>query len=173
MTVVAILSPGEMGHAIGGVLRRRGLRVITSLRGRSGRTAELTAAAGIEDVGSLDALVDQADMVMSVLPSASAHAVGDEVARRLTGRTRPLTFVECNAMAPQHVRQICDRVARAGGRTIDVGIVGGPPTDDRSPKFYASGPHAEELMVLGGYGLDVRPIGGEIGRASGLKMCYG
>jgi putative dehydrogenase len=76
MTVVAILSPGEMGHAIGGVLRRRGLRVITSLRGRSGRTAELTAAAGIEDVGSLDALVDQADIVMSVLPSATTWPGG-------------------------------------------------------------------------------------------------
>jgi 3-hydroxyisobutyrate dehydrogenase-like beta-hydroxyacid dehydrogenase len=173
LQTVAILSPGEMGHAIGGVLRRRGLRVITSLAGRSGRTAELTRAAGIEDVGSLDRLVAEADMVMSVLPSASAGPAADEVARRLSSRTTPLTFVECNAMAPHHVRAICDRVAAAGARVIDVGIVGGPPTDARSPKFYSSGPHADALLALNERGLDVRVIGRVIGQASALKMSYG
>jgi 3-hydroxyisobutyrate dehydrogenase-like beta-hydroxyacid dehydrogenase len=161
-----------MGHAIGGVLRRRGLRVIASLAGRSRRTVELTRAAGIEDVGTLDRLVAEADLVLSVTTSEAAPVVGDEVARRLAGRSRPLTFVECNAMAPQHVSAIADRVAAAGGRVIDVGIVGGPPTDTRSPKFYASGPHAAELMTLGEYGLDIRPMGPKIGQASGLKMCY-
>jgi 3-hydroxyisobutyrate dehydrogenase-like beta-hydroxyacid dehydrogenase len=170
--VVAIVSPGEMGHAIGGVLVRRGLRVITSLDGRGARTAELTRAAGIDDVGNLDRLVAEADIVMSVIPSAAAPGVGHEVARRLVRRDRPLTFVECNALAPQTARQIGAVVSDAGGHVVDVGIIGGPPTDARSPRFYASGPHIDEFQVLSAYGLDVHPLGPQIGQASGMKMCY-
>ena len=35
---VGILSPGDMGHTVGGVLRQNGLRVITCLKDRSQRT---------------------------------------------------------------------------------------------------------------------------------------
>ena len=170
---IAILSPGEMGHAIGRVLVGRGLRVITSLAGRSERTAELTRAAGIEDVGSLDRLVREADVVMSVLSSAAAPVVADEVARRLAERDRPLTFVDCNALAPRTVREIGAVVAKAGGHVVDVGIVGGPPTARSGPHFYAAGPYLDEFIVMRDFGLDVRPLGSEIGQASGFKMCYG
>jgi 3-hydroxyisobutyrate dehydrogenase-like beta-hydroxyacid dehydrogenase len=170
--VVAILSPGEMGHAIGRVLAKRGLRVITSLDGRSERTAGLARAAGIEDVGSLDRVVGEADVVLSVLPSAAAPEVAREVARRLRQRSRPLTFVECNAMAPHVVREIASGVADAGGRVVDVGIVGSPPTETRTPRFYASGPDLGPFLAFRDYGLDVRPLGAEIGQASAMKMGY-
>ena len=111
-------------------------------------------------------------MVLSVLPSAAAPRLADEVARRLASRTRPLTFVECNALAPQTVRAIGEVVSEAGGHVVDVGIIGSPPTDTRSPRFYASGPFVEEFLVLRDFGLDVLPIGAEIGQASGMKMCY-
>ena len=89
---IAILSPGEMGHAIGRVLVNHGFRVITSLAGRSRRTADLSQAAGIEDVGNLDCLVDQADFILSIMPSAAAPVVASEVASRLSIRGRTLTF---------------------------------------------------------------------------------
>src|SRR5262245_27728756 len=157
---VAIVSPGEMGHAIGRVLGLRGARAITALEGRSGRTAELTRAAAIEDVGTLERVVREADVLMSVLPSAAAPVVAERVAALLPSRTGPpLLFVDCNAMAPRSVREIATVVGAAGARVVDVGIVGGPPTEARSPKFYASGPHADELTRLSGLGLDVRPMG--------------
>ncbi|HZQ98609.1 MAG TPA: DUF1932 domain-containing protein [Chloroflexota bacterium] len=172
MLTVAILSPGEMGHAIGRKLARNGARAITALDGRSRRTRELAAAAGIEDVGSLERVVAEAEVLMSVLPSAAAPGLGQAVAERLGGRREPLLFVECNALAPATVESIAATVSAAGAKVVDVGIVGSPPTDARSPKFYASGPHAEDLRVLARYGLDVRPMGPRIGQASGLKMCY-
>ena len=169
---VAILSPGEMGHAIGRTLARHGPRVITSLDGRSERTAGLTQAAGIEDVGTLDRVVREADVVLSVLPSAAAPTLAGEVARRLASRPRPLTFVECNALAPQTAREIGQVVSAAGGHVVDVGIIGSPPTGTRSPRFYVSGPFVDEFLVFRDFGLDVLPIGAEIGQASGMKMCY-
>jgi 3-hydroxyisobutyrate dehydrogenase-like beta-hydroxyacid dehydrogenase len=169
---VAVLSPGEMGHAIGRTLRENGARAITALEGRSGRTVELARAAGIDDVGTLARAVDEADILMSVLPSAAAPGLGAAVASLIEGRARRPLFVECNALAPPTARAIGDEVERAGGKVVDVGIVGSPPSGGRSPKFYASGPHADELLVLREHGLDVRPMGPKIGQASGLKMCY-
>src|SRR5688500_2613731 len=97
---VALFSPGEMGHAIGRVLGLRGLRVVAALEGRSARTVELARTAAIEDAGTLGAAVEQADLVLSVLPSAAAKPLAGDVARRLKPGA---LFVECNALAPQHV----------------------------------------------------------------------
>jgi len=170
---VAILSPGEMGHAIGRTLRENGARAITALEGRSGRTVELARAAGIEDVGTLARAVAEADILMSVLPSAAAPGLGAAVAELVRAGSRAPLFVECNALAPPTVVQIAEGVSQAGAKVVDVGIVGSPPSGKRSPKIYASGPHADELLVLREHGLDVRPMGPKIGQASGLKMCYG
>lgn len=47
---VGILSPGDMGHAIGGVLQQHGMRVITNARDRSERTRSLARVAGIPHI---------------------------------------------------------------------------------------------------------------------------
>ena len=169
---IAILSPGEMGHAIGRTLVNHGFPVITSLAGRSRRTAGLTREAGIEDVGDLDAVVDQADIILSIMPSFDAPVVAADVASRLSGRETPLLFVDCNALAPQTAQGIERTITDAGGLMADVGIIGGPPTDTYQPRLYASGPHLDRLLDLGASGLDFRPIGINIGQASGMKMCY-
>ncbi|HEV2122984.1 MAG TPA: DUF1932 domain-containing protein [Chloroflexota bacterium] len=174
---VAVLSPGDMGHAIGAVLRHSGLRVITSLEGRSARSGTLAAKAGIEAVDSLTALVEEADVVLSVLPPANATQLAQRVAAALqeSGRPadRPLVYADLNAIAPQTAREIGRELGEAGAHFIDGGIIGGPPkVGGAGPRIYASGEHAAELAVLRDHGLDVRVIGEEVGQASGLKMCY-
>ena len=47
MQTIAIISPGNMGHAIGRALLARGFTVITCLRDRSPRTSGLAQRAGI------------------------------------------------------------------------------------------------------------------------------
>lgn len=169
---VGLLSPGEMGHTVGGVLRANGLKVLTCLQGRSERSRALAADAGIEDVSSLDALVRQADILLSILVPKSALPVAHEVAAALRNTGATLLYVDCNAIAPNTVRAVGEVITSAGGEIADVGIVGPPP---RKPgtRFYASGPGAARLGELGNHGLDVRVLGGDIGQASGLKMCYG
>ena len=169
---VGLLSPGEMGHTIGGVLRGNGLRVLTHLGGRSERSRALAEQAGIEDTPSLDDLVRRADVLLCVLVPARAVEVAQEVAIAIRRTGTDLLYVDCNAIAPRTVRLVGEAILAAGGRFVDVGIIGPPP---RKPgtRFYASGPGAAEFAELTTFGLDVRPIGDEIGRASGLKMCYG
>ena len=50
INTVAILSPGDMGHAVGQLLREHELQVITCLTGRSQRTRDLSNKAGIVDI---------------------------------------------------------------------------------------------------------------------------
>lgn len=169
---VAILSPGDMGHAIGQVLRNAGLEPITCLTGRSQRTHALAASAGIRDIPKLDDLVIEADLILSVLPPAGAIANAERVAEafRRTG-ARP-AYADCNAIAPATMERVAAIIVAAGGAPIDAGIIGGPPREGRPVRIYASGPHEALLGELDGRGVEVRLLGGAIGRASGLKMCY-
>jgi L-threonate 2-dehydrogenase len=146
-----------MGSGVVRLLRRGGLRVVTSLAGRSARTMELAAAAGAEDVGDLAAAVREADILLSILPPGSALDLA-----RAVGRDPGPLYVDCNAVSPMTVRAIAEVI---GPRFVDGGIIGGPD----APRLYASGPHAAELAALP---LDVRVMDGEIGQASALKMCY-
>jgi L-threonate 2-dehydrogenase len=170
---VAILMPGDMGHAVGNVLRDSGLRVITCLQGRSGRTAALAREAGIADAGDYQTLVREADVILSIIAPAAASEVADRVAEAARVTAAGPLFVECNAIAPQTVRAIDARLVAAGVRFVDAGIIGGPPRPGHADaRFYASGAHAPEFAELASAGLDIRVLGPEIGQASGLKMCY-
>jgi 3-hydroxyisobutyrate dehydrogenase-like beta-hydroxyacid dehydrogenase len=132
----------------------------------------LAAEAGAEDVPSLEDLVQQADVLLCVLVPSSAMRVAEEVATAITATGADLLYVDCNAIAPQTVRMVGETIAAAGGRFADVGIIGPPPTRPGT-KFYVSGPGAAEFAELGDYGLDVRMLDGDVGQASGFKMCYG
>ena len=52
-------------------------------------------------------------------------------------------------------------------------LIGGPPRAGyKGPSVYASGEHVREALPLRDWGIDLRPIDGPIGAASGVKMSY-
>ena len=170
---VAIMSPGDMGHAVGATLRERGLRVISELEGRSERTRALAARAGIEAVADDAALVRAADVLLAIVVPAEAQALAERIARAVRGTGATPLYVECNAIAPQTARRIAEIVEAAGARFVDAGIIGPPPkAGASSTRFYASGRDAAAFAHLRGFGLDVRVVGDQPGQASALKMCY-
>jgi 3-hydroxyisobutyrate dehydrogenase-like beta-hydroxyacid dehydrogenase len=171
ITTIGLLSPGDMGHSIGGVLKANGLQVLTCLAGRSERTRTLAQQSGFEDTADLEQLVTRSDIVLCVLVPSQAAGVAEEVAAAVRATGADILYVDCNAISPRTVRGIGDIILAAGVRFADVGIIGPPP---RKPgtRFYTTGPGANDLDALTEFGLDVRVIGDEIGQASGLKMCY-
>ena len=169
---VAILSPGDMGHAVGQRLREHELDVITCLTGRSERTRALADKAGIRDVPTMEELVEQSDLIMSMTVSAAVPGVCRQVADALKATGSDLLFAECNAIAPQLSRKLEPIIADSGGRFVDASIIGGPPRPGYGPHFYASGQHATEFERLNDFGLTVLKLDGEVGQASGIKMCY-
>ena len=170
---VAVMSPGDMGHAVASVLNQAGLRVITQLGGRSERTRALAACAGIEAIADDAALVQDADVLLSILVPAEAMALAERIAGALRASDADLLYVDCNAIAPQTARRIGEVVEAAGGRFVDAGIIGPPPQPGvSSTRFYASGKDAAAFAGLADFGLDVRLVGDQPGHASALKMCY-
>ena len=170
---VAIQSPGDMGSGVGRELVARGFRVMTCLAGRSDRSRKLAEAAGLELAESLDALVEAADIVLSILPPAAAEGFAEEAsaALRRTG-ARP-AVADCNAISPATARRAAARFAGLGVTFIDAGIIGSPPGRTALPtRFYCSGPDTTALEALDGPRLSVRRLGDDVGRASAMKMVY-
>ena len=170
---VGIQSPGDMGSGVGRELIARGFRVRTCLADRSERSHALANAAGLELAGSLDALVESADIVLSILPPAAAAGFAGEAAAafRRTG-ARPV-FADCNAVSPATARRVADCFDGTGATFIDAGIIGSAPGKAPLPtRFYCSGPDTSALEALDGPHLSVRPLGDDIGRASAMKMVY-
>jgi len=169
---VAILSPGDMGHVVGQVLASHGLRVIAALADRSARTQTLARQAGIQDVGTLSALVAEADMLLAILVPDQAVAAAETVAQTLASHPRALFYVDCNAIAPQTTHQVGAIITAAGAHFIDASIIGPPPRQPGTTRFYAAGPQVAAFAQLGNFGLDIHELGSEIGQASAFKMCY-
>jgi 3-hydroxyisobutyrate dehydrogenase-like beta-hydroxyacid dehydrogenase len=169
---VALMAPGDMGHAVGAMLHHHGLRVITCLEGRSARTRALAQKAGIEAVADEDGLVGEADMLLSILVPAQAENLARRIAAALQRTRSSLLYVDCNAVAPETARRIGVLVEAAGARFVDAGIIGPPPKASTRTLFYASGAHGAAFAVLRDFGLDVRPVSGRPGDASAVKMCY-
>jgi len=172
LTTIAVMSPGDMGHAVGRAVRERGFRVITALVGRSSHSRRLAEAGGLEDVGALSDLVAAADLILSIMPPSAALGFADAAATAMRKRAATPLFVDCNAIAPASSRAIAAIVGAAGADFVDGGIIGSPPGIAAPPRLYVSGDAAERLCALEGPQLKVVPLGREVGRASALKMCY-
>ena len=172
LRTVGILSPGDMGHTVGRVLGEHGLRVITCTQGRSRRTRLLAESANITAVPTYRQLAVESDLILSILVPTQAMAATENVAQVLDDTETELVYADCNAIAPQTVLQIDEIITAVGGTFVDASIIGPPPKNEGATRFYASGDDLRIFQELNRFGLDVRPLGAEVGLASAIKMCY-
>ena len=169
--VVAVIAPGAMGAAVGRRLTDHGLKVLTSLKGRSAETVKRAEAARM--VPASDEEIAATDFILSILPPGDAVALAQRFAPTLTASNGKPIYVDCNAIAPPTLERVAAAVAPTGAPFVDAGIIGSPPKpDDAGPRFYASGPHAARFAALKDYGLDIRVLEGPLTAASALKMSY-
>ncbi len=161
-----------MGHAVGRALSEYGFDILTFLEERSERTRALAQDAGFRTSASLNELIVESDLVLSILVPAHAEAVAKEIAQALEQTGEPTLIADCNAISPMRSEYIGRIVESAGGRYIDASIIGHPPGRDEPPRFYVSGSYADTMLELDGKGIAVKNLGNDIGRASGIKMCY-
>ncbi len=170
--VVAVIAPGAMGAAVGKVLVAHGLKVLTSLQGRSAATIARAQAAGLVDAS--DDEIARTDIVLSILPPGDALPLAQRLAPALTTSNAKPVYVECNAVSPPTVERIAAAIAPTGAPFVDAGIIGAPPRPDYAgPTLYASGRDAPRFAALGEFGLKIRVLDGPLSAASALKMSYG
>jgi 3-hydroxyisobutyrate dehydrogenase-like beta-hydroxyacid dehydrogenase len=167
---VGILYPGEMGAALGRVLRREGLRVITTLEGRGPRTIACCREAGLEVVPTLGEVAEAAEVILSLVPPVAAGQVAEQYAscRFPAGVAR--RYVDLNSVAPATAHQIGQTVARRGVDFVDGAVHGLAAGLPERGTVYLSGPAAEGVAALLGRSLRVKVLGNEPGAASAFKM---
>jgi 3-hydroxyisobutyrate dehydrogenase-like beta-hydroxyacid dehydrogenase len=166
--VIGLLHPGEMGAAVGRCLTSRGHTVLWASEGRSHGTAARAQAAGLKDMGTVAAVAGQAGIILSVCPP---HAATD-VAWAVHGFRG--VYVDANAISPGTAREVAQMITDTGGRYVDGGIIGLPPTAPGTTRLYLSGPDAPTVRALfEGTGLDARIAGKALTSASAVKMAYG
>jgi len=169
---VGIMSAGDMGSGFGDVLHQHGIEVYTCLAGRSALTRQRAAETGFIDTPDLDALVSKVDLFISVLVPSEAVTLAESVAAAVKRTGACPVYCDANAIAPQTVRKIEALIRDAGAGFVDAGIIGGPPRKGYTPHIPCSGPDTALFEALRGCDLDVRVVGPEVGKASGLKMVY-
>lgn len=169
---IGLMTPGDMGQAVATQLKSAGFDVRTALDGRSERSRLLAREAGLTDVGSIRRLFAECDVVLSVMNPGAARDFAAQAADALLACGRRTLVVECNAIAPDTVREIGAEIEAAGGRFLDAGIIGPPPRGGAKSNLYVSGPQAGDLGVLATPQLAVHVVSERIGDASALKMCY-
>jgi putative dehydrogenase len=169
--VVAVIAPGMMGAAVGKRLVDNGVKVLTSLTGRSAETATRAKAAGMAVAG--DEEIAACDFILSILPPGDAVALAERFQPALKASNAKPVYVDCNAINPKTVDRVAAVIAPTDCPFVDSGIIGSPPKPgDAGPRFYASGPAAPRFATLRQYGLDVRVLDGATSTASALKMSY-
>lgn len=169
--IVAIVAQGSMGAGVAQRLSGHGVKVLTSLTGRSAASAKRASEAGMQAVD--DAGLAQADIFLSIVPPGEALALAQRLAPVLAAANHKPVYVECNAVSPQTMLKVAEAIAPTGCAFVGGGIIGPPPKPgSNNTKFYVSGPHAKPVAVLNDYGLIVRVLDGPLTAASALKMSY-
>ena len=171
---VGILYPGEMGSTLGRLLLSRGIRVVTTLEGRSDRSVRMCRESGLEELDSVCEVVTQADVVISVVTPAAAISVAGCVAAELSMRRGRTLYVDVNSVSPTTMATIRSILERPNLELVDASIHGLASTlAGGGGTLYLSGRSAAEVAVLVGSPPESVVLGDDIGRASLLKMLIG
>jgi 3-hydroxyisobutyrate dehydrogenase-like beta-hydroxyacid dehydrogenase len=164
---IGLLHPGEMGAGIGAALVEAGYTVTWASAGRSSASARRAASANLVDLGTVEAMVDRCQLIMSICPPT--HAV--EVANAVAGFGG--LYLDANAIAPDTARRVAAVIEAGEGRYVDGGIIGNPPTPTYGTRLYLSGPAAHEMSGLfAGTTVDARVLSEDQTAASAIKMCF-
>lgn len=156
------LHPGAMGASLASTCR--GVRLWCG-EGRSEATRARAIDAGMEDVGSLDALVRRADVIISVCPPGAARDVANQVSALGFGGI----YVDVNAISPATTRSVGGQFARF----VDGGVVGPPVRSPGTTRLYLSGNDAANVTELwSGTPLETHVVEGGAGAASAVKICF-
>jgi 3-hydroxyisobutyrate dehydrogenase-like beta-hydroxyacid dehydrogenase len=169
-TTVGILYCGDMGSAFGKLLRKGGLRVVTTCQGRSCATEEQALRSGIEILPTLDDVVAQSHIVFSlVLPSAAVEVARQYVACHQL-RPNGSFFVEANSIGLETLEQIQCLLAKENIPLVDATFNGSAHRLEELGVFHVSGPMARNAEAVCHGLLRVNCLGAQVGAASLMKL---
>jgi 3-hydroxyisobutyrate dehydrogenase-like beta-hydroxyacid dehydrogenase len=170
-STIGILYPGDMGSSFGKLLCEDGVRVVTTVEGRSPRTHRLCQEAGLTVVDSLGDVLERSDVVISLVSPGAAVSVARDVAAHLEGSSsRRVLYIDANSISPMTVARISEVLCHAPVDLVDASIIGVASQLRQKGTLYLSGARAKELSGQFEPILRVKNVGDMPGQASALRM---
>lgn len=168
--IIGLIGLGEMGSEIGRYLVMNDLEVISVYEGRSEISKKRASKYKIRDAGSIEQFCKISDLVISIIPPDKAV----ETANLYTSFKNKDGQIYCdlNAISTITAKKIKLLLDEKKIDYVDGAIMGGPPTENYSPRIYLSGKLSEKLNFLNGKGIELMVLKGSDFKASATKMVY-
>lgn len=168
--IIGLIGLGEMGSEIGRYLVMNDLEVISVYEGRSEISKQRASKYKIRDAGSIEQFCKISDLVISIIPPDKAV----ETANLYTSYKNKDGQIYCdlNAISTITAKKIKLLLDEKKIDYVDGAIMGGPPTENYSPRIYLSGKLSEKLNFLNGKGIELMVLEGSDFKASATKMVY-
>jgi 3-hydroxyisobutyrate dehydrogenase-like beta-hydroxyacid dehydrogenase len=170
---VGIMSIGEMGFHWAKLLKSHGVEVLTYDKDRGEVSRKRAENAGVTSVGSMNDLVQQAEVMVSIVVPSAAKKVADQVANaaRATDR-KGLLYCDANAISPMTADAIANVLEPAGVNFVDGCIIGSAAKIGKGSIVYLSGPQAQRLQGLEAFNIPLKILGTGTNQASAFKVVY-
>jgi len=166
---IGILHPGAMGVSIAATALNSGHRLYWASEGRSPATHDRASRYGLLDTRTVARLCATCSILLSVCPPHAAEAV----ARRVLDSSFTGLYLDANAISPSRTVRMGQEMEKAGIAFVDGGIIGEPAWKPKSTRLYLAGSRAADIAACFSAGpLEAHVLGGTIGTASALKMCF-
>ena len=155
-------------------LLKSGFKVLTNIDGRSEKTIKNVKSTNIKNTTQSD-LVMKSDIILSIIPPDSSVQVAQQLSELSQLNSKPITYVECNAISPnttQFIEKSFMTKAFKNSKYIDGSIIGTAPNDTYKPNLYISGKYANDIESLKSQAFKIINLGRNLEAASSIKMCY-
>ncbi|MGW1496837.1 DUF1932 domain-containing protein [Streptomyces sp. NPDC002402] len=159
-----------MGASLAAQAVLSGHRVLWVAEGRSDLTRARAEKAGLIPCKSLGEALAASEIVLCVCPPQAA----DDVAAAVATHEFQGTYVDANAISPQRMVRIAERMP-PGCAVLDGAIIGPPPGRGRMARLYLAG----DQQLAGSLGelfgtteVALKLAGAQLGAASALKMAF-
>ncbi|MDD1774094.1 MAG: NAD(P)-binding domain-containing protein [Methanobacterium sp.] len=160
---VGFIGFGEVASNLSKWLKDEGVESYTSLENRSSKTKKLAEEYAANICPDNKTLAELSDILISAVTPAEAVNVAEEVGKYVKG-----IYVDLNNISPQTVRKALGNIEN--GKTVDAAIMGGIKKEGVKVQIIASGRCASQFAGLNKYGLNIKIVNHDPGKAKALKM---
>jgi 3-hydroxyisobutyrate dehydrogenase-like beta-hydroxyacid dehydrogenase len=172
---IGLVGYGEVGKILGRALVERQVAWVGTWDRLLDEPAQAPAmrahatGAGVEPTGSLAALLERADVVLSAVTASQAQAVAVEATQSI----RPGTwFVDLNSASPKTKAESSRLIDGAGGRFVESAVMTSVPPYGIKVPMLLGGLHANALQaLLAPLDFNMEVVADRVGVASAIKMC--
>lgn len=170
---IGIMSIGEMGFHWAKLIKSHGVEVLTYDKDRGEVSRKRAENAGVASVASMNALVKQTELIVSIVVPSAAKKVATKVAKAaLKSGRKDLLYCDANAISPMTADAIAKVLTPAGVNFVDGCIIGSAAKMGKGTIVYLSGLHAERLRGLEAFNIPLKILGPGTNQASAFKVVY-